>query len=248
MKYLFCVTGYSSSGKDLFIEKLTKATDIKLVKTLSTRPKRNSNESGTTECVSEEEFFKERDAGRLLEVRSYQPAGTVDVWFYGTPVLSGTDEMCILATAFDQLRNIYCNTSRDEYMIIPIGMDVHPSILLYRSIMRALGDLHDFEYAIEDDDFVALSRADEKAPESASRFIRDLEEQAGLKNLPSSLKKPNNNDRELYRNIYSILCDINTIRSGNLEKFLLGLGYHNIQEYNAMLDSFLNDGNIKEEE
>lgn len=248
MKYLLCVTGYSGSGKDLFIEKLTRATDIKLVKTLSTRPKRNSSESGTTECVSEEEFFAERDAGRLLEVRSYQPAGTIDVWFYGTPVLSGTDDMCILATAFDQLRSIYFNTSRDEYMIIPIAMDVHPSILLYRSMIRAFGDLHDFEDAIEDNDFAVLNRADRKAPESASRFIRDLEEQAGLENLPSSLKKANNNEHELYRNIYSVLCDINTIRSGNLEKFLLGLGYRNIQEYNAMLDNVLNDSNAEMEE
>lgn len=208
MRYLFCITGYGASGKDTFLKELQNFINIKTFPTYSDRPARSDDENSSTYCISIEDFDRNIDIGFFIETRSYvtntipEKRGQRNIWRYATPdiVKSMPDNsVAAMVTSFDQFCNIY-NAAPDELCAIPIVMDTSKSLILHRSLTRLFGTTN-----INDLDTDRLNECDHMVKEVASRFLRDLEQQKDIENIPPyPFKYKNNTIDELKANVYQL--------------------------------------------
>lgn len=207
MRYLFCITGYGASGKDTCLKELQNFINIKTFPTYSDRPARGDDENSSTCCISIEDFDRNIDIGFFIETRSYvtntipEKRGQRNIWRYATPdiVKSMKDNsVAAMVTSFDQFCNIY-DTAPDELCAIPIVMDTSKSLILQRSLTRLFGTAD-----INNLDNDRLNDCDHMAKEVASRFLRDLEQQRDIENIPHPFKYKNNTINDLKDNVYQL--------------------------------------------
>lgn len=208
MRYLFCITGYGASGKDTFLKELQNFINIKTFPTYSDRPARSDDENSSTYCIPIEDFDRNIDIGSFIETRSYvtntipEKRGQRNIWRYATPdivKLMPDNSVAAMVTSFDQFCNIY-DAAPDELCAIPIVMDTSKSLILQRSLTRLFGTTN-----INDLDTDRLNECDHMVKEVASRFLRDLEQQEDIENIPPyPFKYKNNTIDELKTNIYQL--------------------------------------------
>lgn len=208
MRYLFCITGYGASGKDTFLKELQSFINIKTFPTYSDRPARSDDENSSTYCISSEDFDKNIDIGFFIETRSYltdtipEKRGQRNIWRYATPNIVKSMEdnsVAAMVTSFDQFCNIY-DAAPDELCAIPIVMNTSKSLILHRSLTRLFGTND-----IDTIDLDKLNDCDRMVREVASRFLRDLDQQGDLENIPAvPFKFSNNNIDDLKNNVYNL--------------------------------------------
>lgn len=208
MRYLFCITGYGASGKDTFLKELQNFINIKTFPTYSDRPARSDDENSSTYCISIEDFDRNIDIGSFIETRSYvtntipEKRGQRNIWRYATPNIvkhMEDNSVAAMVTSFDQFCNIY-DAAPDELCAIPIVMDTSKSLILQRSLTRLFGTTN-----INDLDTDRLNECDHMVKEVASRFLRDLEQQEDIENIPPyPFKYKNNTIDELKDNVYQL--------------------------------------------
>ena len=208
MRYLFCITGYGASGKDTFLKELQNFINIKTFPTYSDRPARSDDENSSTYCISIEDFDRNIDIGSFIETRSYvtntipEKRGQRNIWRYATPNTvkhMEDNSVAAMVASFDQFCNIY-DAAPDELCAIPIVMDTSKSLILQRSLTRLFGTTN-----INDLDTDRLNECDHMVKEVASRFLRDLEQQEDIENIPQyPFKYKNNTIDELKDNVYQL--------------------------------------------
>lgn len=242
MRYLFCITGYGASGKDTFLKELQNFINIKTFPTYSDRPARSDDEDSSTYCVSIEDFNKDIDAGFFMEVRSYvtntvpDKRGQRNIWRYGTPDIVASMEdnsVAAMVTSFDQFCNIY-DAAPDELCAIPIVMDTSKSLILQRSLTRLFGTTN-----IDDLDIDRLNECDHMVKEVASRFLRDLEQQGDIENIPPyPFKYKNNTINELKDNVYKLGMSILKYNYLGVFGSLNGIGFNDsINQLKKFMDN-----------
>lgn len=79
IKKLYVVVGEMGSGKTTIVEKASKELNIPIVKTTTTRPKRDNEDDEAYNFVSDE-YFEEGKA-KFIEIKSYDTI--YGKWYYG---------------------------------------------------------------------------------------------------------------------------------------------------------------------
>lgn len=83
MGKIFYVMGKSASGKDTIYQRLMQEYDLRTVVLYTTRPMREGEKDGKGyHFVTEEEFKRLEEAGKIIEVRAYNTVH--GIWYYFT--------------------------------------------------------------------------------------------------------------------------------------------------------------------
>lgn len=232
MNCIFCIVGYSGSGKDTLLKELKKKIDLPVLNTISDRPKRPNEKPGTTICVSMQELNRKIHDGELLEIRTYTTEYRGDDtkdnsydWTYGTE-LPTENTSYYAVTSYDQMINIYDRIKNDEtlnYQVVPIVVDVHKSILLVRTINRIYGTSFIRDacngYICLDDMY--LDKYDSMTGELCGRLVRDFKQQGDLEKINSRLKFRNNGIDDIAINANNICGYIKSITKHRAKNFNL---------------------------
>ena len=158
VKKIFCIIGYTASGKDTISKELIKIFNGKLRFLVShtTRPMRKQEKEGREYYfIDNKEFLRMKECNEFVETRVYhtkvEKNGKVvnDTWYYGLSIKEV--ESCefglfiVDANGFDEIRAKYGSN-----IVVPIYINVKEEILRERAKER--GDLIDeFERRLADD-------------------------------------------------------------------------------------------------
>lgn len=175
-KYIFCLLGKSSSGKDTIKNLLLKLFDkFSPCIPITTRPMRKDEENGKDYIFTDKDtFIKMINNNELLEHRKYtvKTEDGEDVWYYGN--IKPTEKYSLMIGTLDVYESI---KDIDDYIVVPIYIELPDEIRLYRSIQRELKN--------DNPNFKELSRrfvADQKD------FDQERLNKLGINNL--DLNKP----------------------------------------------------------
>lgn len=78
---IYCIMGYTSSGKDSTLKELLKITDIPKAISYTTRPMRPGETDGVEYHFVDKDFF-EKEKDNFIEIREYK-VWDGSVWYYG---------------------------------------------------------------------------------------------------------------------------------------------------------------------
>ena len=239
MKYIYCITGYSGSGKDTMYKELQKRFNLPLLPTYSNRPKRSDNENSSTKCIGKEEFQKIIDSNNFIECRSYtvtDGSGKNMNWRYLTPI-PDTSKSYYLIASFDQMIGVHDCLPKDKMRLIPIVLDVHDSILLIRTIIRQFGpdytDLaikqtYDYTYHCPTLS-LRVDECDNAAIELCNRFIRDHKWKSEFDTIPSPLHFKNNSNNE------------KEVAASQIANYMRSVSWHHSKKFNGYLIDDITD-------
>ena len=141
MAKIFCLMGKSSSGKDTIYKKLIQNKNLALKEIIpyTTRPIRVGEQDGVEyHFVTEEEMLAMLEAGKIIEIRTYDTC--LGRWHYFTADdknirMEETDYIMIgTIEAFLKIRDYY---GKDQ--VIPIMIDLDDGIRLQRALDREKG-------------------------------------------------------------------------------------------------------------
>lgn len=141
MAKIFCLMGKSSSGKDTIYKKLIQNENLALREIIpyTTRPIRVGEQDGVEyHFVTEEEMLAMQEAGKIIEIRTYDTC--LGRWHYFTADdknirMEETDYIMIgTIEAFLKIRDYY---GKDQ--VIPIMIDLDDGIRLQRALDREKG-------------------------------------------------------------------------------------------------------------
>lgn len=80
MAKIYCILGFSCTGKSTIEKLLTETNQLQRVITTTSRPMRKGEFNGVDyNYISKEEFLIKKDLGKFIETAEYRG------WFYGTP-------------------------------------------------------------------------------------------------------------------------------------------------------------------
>lgn len=148
-KKIFCIMGYSATGKDTLVKKTSEqlGDKVKILVSHTTRPMRKNEKDGVDYYfIDNKEFIKMKEHYSFIESRIYKTKvekdGDIvdDTWMYGLSV----DEInsceygmfIVDADGFRELRKHYGND-----VVIPIYIKANEELLRQRLLTR--GDLLD---------------------------------------------------------------------------------------------------------
>ena len=141
MAKIFCLMGKSSSGKDTIYKKLIQNKNLALKEIIpyTTRPIRVGEQDGVEyHFVTEEEMLAMLEAGKIIEIRTYDTC--LGRWHYFTADdknirMEETDYIMIgTIEAFLKIRDYY---GKDQ--VIPIMIDLDDGIRLQKALDREKG-------------------------------------------------------------------------------------------------------------
>lgn len=139
MKYLFVITGKSGAGKDSILNCLVEDKELQLNKVIpfTTRPQREGEIDGKDyRFITDEQFEELRDAGKVLESRSYNH--TSGVVHYGTmedwDMISQNSIMVNTLEGYKSIEKYYKYTN--SVTVIPFYIRVNNYERLMRSLSR----------------------------------------------------------------------------------------------------------------
>ena len=137
MSKIFYVMGKSSSGKDTIYKRLMeKNPDFRTVVPYTTRPVRDGEKDGVEYFFADEEQLNEmQEAGKVIEVRSYNTR--CGVWTYftaddGRINLEEHDYLMIGTLVSYQALKEYCGAEK----IVPLYIQVEDGERLFRALER----------------------------------------------------------------------------------------------------------------
>ena len=138
-KFIFCILGKSSVGKDTLINRLTTLNcDLTKVIPTTTRPPRKYEKDGRDYYFTDRKsFMRNVDNGQFMEHRKYDvidKSGKPDSWFYGTRFPKS--QVSVLTGSLVMYEMIISNPNIEDYSIYPIYVTVPDEERLYRMIMR----------------------------------------------------------------------------------------------------------------
>lgn len=139
MKYLFVITGKSGAGKDSILNCLVEDKELQLNKVIpfTTRPQREGEIDGKDyRFITDEQFKELRDAGKVLESRSYNH--TSGVVHYGTmedwDMISHNSIMVNTLEGYKSIEKYYKYTN--SVTVVPFYIRVNNYERLMRSLSR----------------------------------------------------------------------------------------------------------------
>lgn len=158
VKKIFCLMGYTGSGKDTIAKEVIKALNgkVKFLVSHTTRPIRESEKEGREYYfIDNKKFLKMKEENEFIETRVYhtkvEKNGKVvdDTWYYGLSIREV--ENCeyglfiVDVNGFNELRGKYGSS-----VVVPIFINVKEETLKQRALNR--GDLEDeVNRRLEDD-------------------------------------------------------------------------------------------------
>lgn len=185
-KYIFCLLGKSSSGKDTIKNLLLELFDkFSFCIPITTRPMRKNEQNGNEYIFTDKNtFIKMINEDKLLEHRKYNVKinGEADIWYYGN--IKPTEKYSLMIGTLEVYKSI---KDINDYVVVPIYIELTDEIRLYRSIQRELEN--------DNPNFEELARrfiADQKD------FNQDKLNELGINNLDLNKPKIFMND-EKYR-------------------------------------------------
>lgn len=138
-KFIFCIIGKSSVGKDTIINNVTMANSrlSKIIPT-TTRPPRQYEINGYDYFfISRESFMKKVDNHQFMEHRKYDvinKSGNSETWFYGNEFPKSPRS--ILTGSLEMYNSIVSNQNIKDYHVYPIYITIPDDERLYRMIRR----------------------------------------------------------------------------------------------------------------
>ncbi len=158
VKKIFCIMGYTSTGKDTISKEVIKMFNgkLKFLVSHTTRPMRKNEKEGREYYfIDNREFFRMKEYNGFVETRTYhtkvEKNGEIidDTWYYG--LAASEVESCeyglfiVDADGFNEIKARY-----GKHIVIPIYISVNEEKLRERAIKR--GDLkEEFERRLADD-------------------------------------------------------------------------------------------------
>lgn len=153
---IFYIMGKSSSGKDTIFKLLMSDPELNLTKLVphTTRPMRFGEQEGIDYYFhTDEEFNKLREAGKIIESRSYETKN--GLWTYFTPIMELEDKpYATIGTleSYENMKKVY----KDN--LIPVYIELDDGIRLQRALTRE------------------LTQSNPKYAEMCRRFLSDTED------------------------------------------------------------------------
>ncbi len=141
MAKIFCLMGKSSSGKDTIYKKLIQNENLALREIIpyTTRPIRVGEQDGVEyHFVTQEEMLAMQEAGKIIEMRTYDTC--LGRWHYFTAddenLQTEENDYMMIGTieAFLKIRDYY-----GKEKVIPIMIDLDDGIRLQRALDREKG-------------------------------------------------------------------------------------------------------------
>ena len=88
-KKFIIIVGKSATGKTSLAEYMSKELGYRRYKTVTTRPKRESETDNDYEFIPKKRFLNRLDKNLFIEYNTYNVIndGVEDIWYYGTPIL-----------------------------------------------------------------------------------------------------------------------------------------------------------------
>lgn len=126
---IFCIMGYTASGKDTVVNEISKNEDIRKIVPVTTRPMRDGECNGIDYFFYDEEYFQE-ESNNLVAIRDFK-VWNGDIWNYAFDkrAFNGDDNV-IMSTDLTGFRDIEKNFPEDN--VVGIFLDVPISILIKR--------------------------------------------------------------------------------------------------------------------
>lgn len=177
IKKIYCIQGFSSSGKDSLTNRVSKELNIPILISHTTRPPRKGEMDGETYYFVDNDYFINNESN-FLEQRHYNTVN--GLWRYGLhkSELINKDYALFIVDrqGFEELSEII-----DEDKLISIFIEVSEDELRRRQLLRG-DDILEFERRLEDDkkrfegylsDYVVYNDNFEKAIEKLKNIIID---------------------------------------------------------------------------
>lgn len=137
MRYIFYITGKSSSGKDSIYKALLEDSELSLSPVIlcTTRPKREGEEEGREyHFVDEKAFMNYRDKGEVIECRTYDTVHGPWRYFTVTSAIEESREFYLGIGTLESYTGL-----RDHFggrHMVPIYVEVEDGERLIRAIER----------------------------------------------------------------------------------------------------------------
>lgn len=133
---IFYIMGKSSTGKDTIYKELMSDSELNLTRIVpyTTRPIRTNEKNGVDyNFVTNEEFYKMKSEGKIIESRSYNTEN--GIWTYFTPIMELDDRNYISIGTLESY-----NLMKKEYgeQLIPIYIELDDGVRLQRALNREL--------------------------------------------------------------------------------------------------------------
>lgn len=126
---IFCIMGYTASGKDTVVKEISNNYDVRKVVPITTRPMREGEQNGIDYFFYDNEYFEE-EFKNLIAIRKFKVWNN-EVWSYAFDkrAFNGNDNV-IMSTDLTGFKEIKYNFPNDN--VVGIFLDVPISVLIKR--------------------------------------------------------------------------------------------------------------------
>lgn len=161
---IWVVIGQTGSGKSTFLKEVVSQSDLNVIKTITTRPRREG-EADDYLFLTNLEFYDLKEAGRLISVREYNTMirNNPAVFKYGVDVDTLVDNS-ILITDWEGYLDLEEYLGSDK--VFAVYMYTEPDDLLKQAMKRKDFDVTEFNRRVKQDVFLSIEKIESMLPYS----------------------------------------------------------------------------------
>lgn len=126
---IFCIMGYTASGKDTVVKEISDNYDVRKVVPITTRPMREGEQNGIDYFFYDNEYFAE-EFKNLIAIRKFKVWNN-EVWSYAFDKRAfNSNDNVVMSTDLIGFKEIKYNFLNDN--VVGIFLDVPISVLIKR--------------------------------------------------------------------------------------------------------------------